>query len=687
MGSSRRTDAYARRARSDVGRHPRCPGRDRCHRVARPAARGRRARSRERDPPGRRRGSHRRLVARPGEQQHAGWLGGSAGAAHRDERPCGGCGRGRCLAVAARRRSDLRGLRHRRRASASRHDAHDRRRRARGVGEAPHRLRQVLGSIRRGRAAVREQPRGPPAASARHEHQDHQERNRPGGRSDSPCAREGKGSTLPDVGVVREVHANRFERAQAFDGARVAGVGGGRGAGRRRLRRTFPLGPRLHRLPGEHHRSVRGVQHQGLVARRVPGRGHQPQPRRDLDLAVQDLVGQPRRIDPLRDRVVGLVHLGPLGSLDEDRHARRDPDVLAAVVEVQVAVRHAGNVGERDAVRRERVLDRRHPRRERRLDLGVAEADPVVEQEDAVPMDHGVRVRRPPLALQQLLLVRRQAQLGDQERDDANVRHGLTLAPVRLRHVADDRGELLRARPHGPVAGRQVHPGDVAELGDTGEPRGAVLDGILVHLRREPRADHRGRQVSTRVVGQRDRLAQHATRHGHGAMSERLELFLGESIHVLLRRELLPVQWLLHGVEVGIQRGLARSGVDVDHRRDQLGHAVARHVAGEPRAAMDGEHDRPPRRPHRLADRVDVVGQRDRGAVGVDRLETGERQRGHVVAVGAQRGGDLVPRPRAEPEPGDQDDRCVRHGSTLEVATDNVQTVSRGALATGARFR
>ena len=207
----------------------------------------------------------------------------------------------------------------------------------------------------------------------------------------------------------------------------------------------------------------------------------------------------------------------------------------------------------------------------------------------------------------------------------------------------------------------QVDPGDVAQLGDAGEPRVALLDGVLVFLGREARADHRGRQVQTRVVGQRDRLAQHATRHGHGATPERLELLLGEPVEVLLRRELLPVQWLLDGVEVGIQRGLARGGVDVDHRRDQLGDAVARDVAGEPRPAVHGEHDGTPGRLHRLADRVDVVGQRDRGTVGVDGLETGQRQRGDVVAVGAQRGGDLVPRPRAQPEPGNQDDRCVRH--------------------------
>ena len=52
------------------------------------------------------------------------------------------------LAMADRRRSDLRGLRHRCRAPASRYEARDRRRRDRGVGEVPHRLRQVLGPIR-----------------------------------------------------------------------------------------------------------------------------------------------------------------------------------------------------------------------------------------------------------------------------------------------------------------------------------------------------------------------------------------------------------------------------------------------------------------------------------------------------------------------------------------------------------
>ena len=65
-----------------------------------------------------------------------------------------------------------------------------------------------------------------------------------------------------------------------------------------RLRRAFPLGARLHRLPREHDRSLLRIQHQRLMPGRVPGRRDQPQPRRDLDLAVQHLVRQSGNVDP-----------------------------------------------------------------------------------------------------------------------------------------------------------------------------------------------------------------------------------------------------------------------------------------------------------------------------------------------------------------------------------------------------
>jgi hypothetical protein len=77
------------------------------------------------------------------------------------------------------------------------------------------------------------------------------------------------------------------------------------------------------------------------------------------------------------------------------------------VVEVEMAVGGAGHVRERDPVLAQGVLDRRHAWRERRLDLLVAEPRTVVEQEDAVAMDHRMRVGRPPFPGEQLLLVGR----------------------------------------------------------------------------------------------------------------------------------------------------------------------------------------------------------------------------------------------------------------------------------------
>src|SRR5262249_34229409 len=114
----------------------------------------------------------------------------------------------------------------------------------------------------------------------------------------------------------------------------------------------------------------------------------------------------------------------------------------------------------------------------------------------------------------------------------------------------------------------------------------------------------------------------------------------------------------LDTVEVGIHRARPGARVDVDHRRDLLGDAVARGVAGIAGSAVNGKDDGSVRRPDRVADRVDVIGQGNRGSGGVGRLEPGQRQRGDLVAVGPQRLGNLVPRPSTEPEPGDEDDRC-----------------------------
>ncbi|MCD9197579.1 hypothetical protein [Aeromicrobium wangtongii] len=57
-------------------------------------------------------------------------------------------------------------------------------------------------------------------------------------------------------------------------------------------------------------------------------------------------------------------------------------------------------------------------------------------------------------------------------------------------------------------------------------------------------------------------------------------------------------------------------------------------------------------RVHEVDDRGHVLGQPDAGAVGVDRLQTGQRHGGDVVPDGLESGDDAVPRPGAEPETG-----------------------------------
>src|SRR5437764_12343780 len=83
------------------------------------------------------------------------------------------------------------------------------------------------------------------------------------------------------------------------------------------------------------------------------------------------------------------------------------------------------------------------------------------------------------------------------------------------------------------------------------------------------------------VVLQDGCLAQHAARLGHGPLPEGVELVLTEPVEVLLVRQLLGRgQRLSDAVEVGVERTCRGAGVDVDHGRDPIGHAVAGGVAG-----------------------------------------------------------------------------------------------------------
>ena len=219
------------------------------------------------------------------------------------------------------------------------------------------------------------------------------------------------------------------------------------------------------------------------------------------------------------------------------------------------------------------------------------------------------------------------------------------------------------------MAGRQVDPRRVADLGEAREerPLGVLLRAILVLVGGEAGADERARNVAPGVIGQLRAFADERARLRHRTLAERRELRLAEAVEVLLLGHGRPVHRLLDLGEVGIERTDARCRVDVDHRDDVLGNAVARGIPGEARGAVEREDDRAPGGDHGVADCIDVVGERDVRAVGVLRLEAGERDRRDVVAVRSKRFGNLVPCPGAEPETGNENNRCGAHGLCLPL--------------------
>ena len=181
------------------------------------------------------------------------------------------------------------------------------------------------------------------------------------------------------------------------------------------------------------------------------------------------------------------------------------------------------------------------------------------------------------------------------------------------RDVAQDRGELLRAGPHRPVARRQVDLGHVAQLGQAGEQGIALFDGLLVLLGGEPGRDDGARHVEAGVVGELRRPVDDAARLGHRPLLERRQLLRGEPVEVFclgegLRRRHRQV-WL---GRLGVGLALAGAGVDIDHGRDLLRDAVGDGIARGARSRCARRARPDARRPHRVADRVDMVGEGDR---------------------------------------------------------------------------
>jgi len=137
-------------------------------------------------------------------------------------------------------------------------------------------------------------------------------------------------------------------------------------------------------LAGNDHRPVAPAHDDRLVAGGVPRCRYDEHVPQDLGLAVKDLIGQPRGIDKLGQRVVRSPRHFEFDSLREDRSSAQ-LGVPAAVVEMKVAVHHTLHVREG------------HVRGRQRLGEGAA-ARPVmsvdvrVRAHTGVDHDDGIRV-------------------------------------------------------------------------------------------------------------------------------------------------------------------------------------------------------------------------------------------------------------------------------------------------------
>ena len=111
--------------------------------------------------------------------------------------------------------------------------------------------------------------------------------------------------------------------------------------------------------------------------------------RPDLHLAGDLLVGRTGEVDEFVDGVAASAGGGQLLGLDQDRFAGQQR-VASAVVEVEVAVHHQGDVGEGDSRCREGSLQRPSLGAVVGLGLGVGGTDAGVEEDQSVVAPHQV---------------------------------------------------------------------------------------------------------------------------------------------------------------------------------------------------------------------------------------------------------------------------------------------------------
>ncbi len=227
------------------------------------------------------------------------------------------------------------------------------------------------------------------------------------------------------------------------------------------------------------------------MACRVPGRGDDADAVDDVVVAGDRLVTRAGEVDPFEDRVVGRVGELPFDRLDMDRDVR-EGGVLAGVVGMEVAVGDGGDLVETDAGLRQDVGDAPGGGLIPGVELGVAEAEAGVEEEDARRVPHGVPDHHP-APVRQLRI--REPELPELERDD--------LRNPSCGHAAGREPLVDPAAP----ARRRSRPRrrDRIDMGrQPGAPDGRGEGGVRGPERAHPKMHERGPEAPTRgIVGAR----------------------------------------------------------------------------------------------------------------------------------------------------------------------------------------
>ena len=199
-----------------------------------------------------------------------------------------------------------------------------------------------------------------------------------------------------------------------------------------------------------------------------------------------------------------------------------------------------------------------------------------------------------------------------------------------------------------PVASREIDEGAILHRREFGHERNTAVQPLLQLRSRELAADHCDGHVVPARVAEHLHVARESRRYGDRDLPEVCAQVVGQVgevgilEHVPVGQRNLSVhhgQFVVDGVALA-----ERAGVDVDH----AGHGIRPgiHNSGGDRAttAVPDEHDARGQRVDESNDRVDIVAQRDAGAV-VTTPSTPCRGASRDAPCAPHRGGAESPRP------------------------------------------